>query len=120
MKNKIIQKITTEAKKTAESMLLKVGVTTFFTQNNVKLVCKMYNNTLNIAPNYLPQTRSKFVSALQQDIQTLFKQGKTKDEIMTFYWTISEFNTFWKRLNLTQKDLENIIFFVFGDQKEKE
>lgn len=119
-KDNLIKKVANKAKITAQKLILKTGVTVEFTQTNLKLICKMYNNTLNIAPNYMPQTRSKLTSAIQDDITTLLKSGKSKLEVHDFYWQVEEFKQLWFRLNLTEKDLENIIDYCISElEKEK-
>ena len=112
----ILNRIKQKAQKTGQELLKKAGTTEDFNQKNLKTICNMYISTLGIAPMYATIARSKLVSAIQEDVRTLIKQGRTKDYILSFY-NIDEFNKLWQLLKFSQRDLEVIIDYEIDNFK---
>jgi hypothetical protein len=118
LKDKIIKKVTDKARQTGQSILKRSGIKNEFTQSSLSKICKVYISTINLVPTYIPTARTKIINALQDDIHTLIKQNKTKEEIISFYFTVEEFKKLWHIIGLVQLDFENIIDYQFN-QKEK-
>jgi hypothetical protein len=98
----------------ASTLVKSSGVTAESTPQNLRRYCIFVSSLLsaakhdptNMATNRI---RGNIMNNLPKDIADAFKEGKTKEQIVDFYWGVQEFQELWAKLGYQKQDLVDIV-----------
>lgn len=96
------------------ALVKKAGVTTDNSPDNVKRYCIFVGGLISAARhdptgNAMNKIRVNILNNLPKDVADFVKHGKTKDEIINFYWDCKEFQELFNKLGFNKQTLESMV-----------
>jgi hypothetical protein len=102
----------------ANQIIQKAGMTKESTQDNLAKYSKIVLSLISAA-KYDPtgmglnKIRQNIMTNLPPDLASFVKEGKTKEEIINFYWGVPEFTKVFEKLGWDRFTLEAMVDEVF-------